>query len=90
MEAAQALFDSSDQVGGTGDTRHLPVDTSAAIPDEAIAALLPHGPVELVAEGGMALVYRGYDAEHRCPVAIKVLRTTPQSPRFQSGSFAAP
>jgi serine/threonine protein kinase len=42
--------------------------------DERIAGLLPHGPVELVAEGGMALVYRGHDVERGTPVAIKVLR----------------
>jgi serine/threonine protein kinase len=42
--------------------------------DERIAAQLPHGPVELAGEGGMALVYRGHDAERDTPVAIKVLR----------------
>jgi eukaryotic-like serine/threonine-protein kinase len=44
--------------------------------DEEIARRLPHGPVELVAEGGMALVYRGHSAELGAPVAIKVLRTS--------------
>jgi eukaryotic-like serine/threonine-protein kinase len=42
--------------------------------DEDVAGRLPHGPVELVAEGGMALVYRGHTAAG--PVAIKVLRTS--------------
>jgi eukaryotic-like serine/threonine-protein kinase len=51
-----------------------PIADGNADSDDAIAALLPHGPVELAAEGGMARVYQGYDAARGCPVAIKVLR----------------
>jgi serine/threonine protein kinase len=57
--------------------------------DDRIAGLLPHGPVELAAEGGMALVYKGHDAERDLPVAIKVLRCSLTGHAEIAAAFAA-
>jgi serine/threonine protein kinase len=57
--------------------------------DERIARLLPHGPVELAGEGGMALVYRGHDAGRDAPVAIKVLRCSLVGHKEIAAAFVA-
>jgi serine/threonine protein kinase len=78
--ARTAFLDSHDDsdlaTGATGGglERRADVDDLDELDDDDIAARLPHGPVERVAEGGMAIVYRGHDVERGCPVAIKVLR----------------
>jgi serine/threonine-protein kinase len=60
---------------GHGTARATTVDGTERTADDAeVAHRLPFGPVDLVGEGGMALVYRGYDPERGCPVAVKVLR----------------
>lgn len=57
--------------------------------DERIARLLPHDPVELAGEGGMALVYRGHDAGRDAPVAIKVLRCSLVGHKEIAAAFVA-
>jgi eukaryotic-like serine/threonine-protein kinase len=42
--------------------------------EAALAVALPFQSVELVATGGMSLVYRAFDRELRRPVAVKLLR----------------
>ena len=76
--ARTLLIDSrlgGDVATGATEIGHRHGGHRVGLDDEDVAGRLPHGPVELVAEGGMALVYRGHSTEHG-PVAIKVLRTS--------------
>jgi serine/threonine protein kinase len=58
---------------GYGRTRHR-ARSGPKVDEVSVALALPFRSVELQAHGGMALVYRAYDAGLRRSVAVKVLR----------------